>query len=315
MFKNILVPLDGSPLAEAALPYAKALAARTGARLTLMRAAHYASLLGDMAVEQHRSVEIAEDYLERQVERLAAEGYTAQAAVPFGGSTATWIVEEADIRHADLVVMATHDRVGADRWLHGSVAETVVHRSSVPVMVVRTGDVEQLAARFTDQQPVVVVPLDGSELAEAALPIARGLADSLGARLVLVGVIPEPGQFVAGQGGAIITYTEPDLAELQAEVHTYLEGIARRVGAGPQMEMAIREGDAAMQIAEVAQAYAAATVVMATHGRTGAIRSILGSVAGNVVHRSSGPVLLVRARPVQVAEPVAVQQAAALSAS
>src|SRR5438105_968930 len=176
MFKDIPVPLDGSPLAEAALPYAKALAARTGGRLTLVRAAHYASLLGDLAVEQHRSVEIAEDYLERQVERLAAEGYTAQAAVPFGGSTANWIVEEADMRGADLVVMATHDRVGADRWLHGSVAETVVHRLSLPVMLVRAGDAEQLAARFTDQEPFVVVPLDGSELAEAALPIARGLA-------------------------------------------------------------------------------------------------------------------------------------------
>src|ERR1051326_3772147 len=157
MFKNMLVPLDGSALSEAALPYATALAERTGGRLTLVRAAHYASLLGDMAGGEDHSGQIAEDYLDRQVERLAAEGYTAQAAVPFGGSTANWIVEEADIRGAELVVMATHDRVGADRWLHGSVAETVVHRSSVPVMVVRAGDAEQLAARFADQQSVVVV--------------------------------------------------------------------------------------------------------------------------------------------------------------
>jgi nucleotide-binding universal stress UspA family protein len=311
MFKNILVPLDGSALAEAALPYAKALVARTGGRLTLVRAAHYASLLGDMAVEQHRSVEIAEDYLECQVERLAAEGYTAQAAVPFGGSTANWIVEEADIRGADLVVMATHDRVGADRWLHGSVAETVVHRSSIPVMVVRAGDAEKLAARFADQQPVVVVPLDGSKLAEAALPIARALANTFGGRLVLVGVVPAPGQFVAGQGGAIMTYVEPDLAELQADVQTYL----RRIAEGGKADVIVRSGDAATQIAQAAQEYAAAMVVMATHGRTGAIRTILGSVAGNVVHHSSGPVLLVRARPVQVAEPVPVQQTAALSAS
>src|SRR5579864_5951390 len=174
MFKNILVPLDGSPLAEAALPYATALAARTGARLTLMRAAQYASLLGDVAVEQHRSVEAAEEYLDRQVERLAADGYAVQAAVPFGGSTATWIIEEADVRHADLVIMATHDRVGADRWVHGSVAETVVHRSITPVMVVRGGVVEQLAKRFADKDPVLIVPLDGSELAEAALPVAHG---------------------------------------------------------------------------------------------------------------------------------------------
>src|ERR1051326_2996538 len=175
MFKNILVPLDGSPVAEAALPYAKVLSRRLDTRLTLVRAAHYASLLGDVAAEQHRSVQQAEDYLGRHVERLASDGYPAQAAVPFGGSTARWIVEEAEIRRADLVVMATHDRVGADRWLHGSVAESVVHRCTIPVMLVRGGDVEQFALRLADPVPVLVVPLDGSELAEAALPIARGL--------------------------------------------------------------------------------------------------------------------------------------------
>jgi nucleotide-binding universal stress UspA family protein len=314
MFTNILVPLDGSPLAEAAVPYAKALAARTGAHITLMRAAHYASLLGDMAAEQYRSVGLAEEYLERQVERLAGDGYVAQAAVPFGGSTAAWIVEEADIRHADLVVMATHDRVGANRWLHGSVAETVVHRSSLPVMLVRGGEAEQLAARLANQAPVVV-PLDGSELAEVALPVAWGLVAGLAGRLVLVGVIPAPGQFIAGQGGAIMAYTAPDVAELQTEARKYLEGIARRVAAGTQVEIVLRVGDAAAEIAHVVQEHAAAAVVMATHGRTGAIRSILGSVAGNVLRRSSSPVVLVRARAVQATEQVPVQQIAAMPAS
>jgi nucleotide-binding universal stress UspA family protein len=315
MCKNILVPLDGSPVAEAALPYAKVLARRTGAHLTLIRAAHYASLLGDVGVEQYRSVRQAEDYLERHVERLASEGYSAQAAVPFGGSTARWIVEEAEIRHADLVVMATHDRVGADRWLHGSVAESVVHRCTIPVMLVRDGEAEQLANRFAEAEPVLVVPLDGSELAEAALPIARGLADTLGGRLVLVSSTPAAGQLVAGQGGAITTYTAPDLVELEAELQSYLQETARRIGAGNQVDVVVRSGDAAEQIAEAAQDYRAAAVVMATHGRTGAMRTILGSVAGDVVHRSSGPVMLVRARAVELAEPVAVQQIAALPAN
>jgi nucleotide-binding universal stress UspA family protein len=315
MCKNILVPLDGSPVAEAALPYAKVLARRTGAHLTLIRAAHYASLLGDVGVEQYRSVRQAEDYLERHVERLASEGYSAQAAVPFGGSTARWIVEEAEIRHADLVVMATHDRVGADRWLHGSVAESVVHRCTIPVMLVRDGEAEQLANRFAEAEPVLVVPLDGSELAEAALPIARGLANTVGGRLVVMGVTPAPGQFVAGQGGAITTYTARDLAELQEGVRTYLQRTAQWIASGTDTDILVRSGNAATQIAEVAQERMAAAVVMATHGRTGAIRTILGSVAGNVVHRSSGPVVLVRARAVELSEPVAVQQIAASPAN
>lgn len=312
MFKNILVPLDGSPVAEAALPYAKVLARRTGAHLTLIRAAHYASLLGDVAVEQYRSVQQAEDYLRRHVERLASEGYSAQAAVPFGGSTARWIVEEAEIRHADLVVMATHDRVGADRWLHGSVAESVVHRSTIPVMLVRDGEAEQLAQRFLDQEPVLLVPLDGSELAEAALPVARGLANTVGGRLMLMSATPTPGRLIAGQGGGIMTYTAPDLAELREDADTYLQGSARRIAEGSHIEVVVRSGDAAQQIAEGAQDYRAAAVVMATHGRTGAMRTILGSVAGNVIHQSRGPVLLVRARPVPLAEGFTVQQTAAV---
>src|SRR5579859_3127600 len=92
MFENILVPLDGTALGEAALPYARALVAKTGASLTLVRAAHYASLLGNVAINQYRVVEQAEDYLRQQVDELAARGVHARAAVPYGGSAADWIV-------------------------------------------------------------------------------------------------------------------------------------------------------------------------------------------------------------------------------
>jgi nucleotide-binding universal stress UspA family protein len=303
MLKSILVPLDGTPLAEAALPYAKALATRTGAKLTLVRAAHYAGLLGDVAVDQYRAVERAEEYLATLVEQLTSQGYAAQAGVTFGGSAADWIVEETDIRHADLVIMATHDRVGPDRLLHGSVAEAVVHKSAIPVMLVRSGEATPLAERLVSTQPAVVVPLDGSELAEAALPYAAEIARSLGGRVVFVGAVPAPGQLIAGIGGAIVTYSDSEIEDLQASAQTYLEGCAQTIDASGKVEIEVRFGDAARQIAEVAREYSAAMVVMATHGRTGVVRSILGSVAGGVVHQSEIPVVLVRARVVRAPEP------------
>jgi len=191
MLNNILVPLDGSSLAEAALPYAEAIARRTGASLTLVRNAQHRSLLGDLAyLDVQQTIEQAEDYLASLADRLTARGFTVQTGVPFGGTAADWILDEIALRHADMVVMATHDRVGPDRWVRGSVAESVVHRSTIPVMLVRAGDSESLAARFGERPPVLVVPLDGSELAEAALPFARGLAQILAAEVKLVGVLP-----------------------------------------------------------------------------------------------------------------------------
>lgn len=227
MLKNILVPLDGSALAEAGLPYARALAGRTGARLTLVRAAHYTALLGDVAADQHRAIERAEDYLTRLVEKLSADGYDAHAGVPFGGSTAEWIVEECDVRHADLVIMATHAR-------------------------------------------------------------------TVGGSLVLVGVTPRLGQLIAEAGG-IVAYSATELGQLEASVRAYLEGVAHR-----DVAIEVRSGDPATEIADVAREYSAAAVVMATHGRTGVARSILGSVAGGVVHYTQTPVVLVHAGALKV---------------
>src|SRR6266702_4225031 len=193
MYKSILVPLDGSPLAEAALPFAESLAERAGASLVLVRATHAHPTLGNNAPEQQREIAGAEDYLTILAKELAGRGFSVQTGVPYGGSAAAWIVEEVSMRDADLVVMATHDRSGADRWLHGSVAEAVVSRATAPVLLIRARSSPRAIERFGDQPPVLVVALDGSPLAEAALPGASDLARTLGGRIVLVTVVPTPG--------------------------------------------------------------------------------------------------------------------------
>lgn len=299
MIQKILVPLDGSPLAEAALPIATKLADRTGATVVLLRAAHYRSLLSDVAGDQYRVITEAEDYLEQLTERLEAQGVKVESGVPFGGSPADWIVEESDFRHVGLVVMVTHGREGPDRWLHGSVAEQVVHRSTVPVMLVRASDAAgagATAAGWATEKPVLLVPLDGSELAESALSFAAELQHAIDARLVLIGVVPQPGQLVAGQGGAITTYAGSDHAQLDAEARAYLTAAGGRLTSSDgasEVEVLVRYGEAASEISAAAEAYSASAVVMATHGRTGVVRSMIGSVAGGVLHHASAPVVLV----------------------
>jgi nucleotide-binding universal stress UspA family protein len=311
LLNNLLVPLDGSQLAEAALPFAQAVATRTGARLTLIRAARSRSsrLIELGPVEQLQSIDDAEGYLHRMAEGLGARGFSVETGVPFGGDPAQWIIEECGYRKADLIVMATHDRVGLDHWLHGSVAEAVVHASAIPVMLVRAVAPQALAERFGGHEPVLLVPLDGSELADAALPLAGGLAQTIGARIVLIGVIPKPGQLV-GVEGAAVPYTGNDFEQVDAEARAYLKTSAAQFESPMRVECVLRYGEPAAEIAAAADEFAAAAVVMGTHGRTGLVRSMLGSVAGGVLHRCTAPVILVHSRLARGAEQPVGQVAA-----
>jgi nucleotide-binding universal stress UspA family protein len=268
-----------------------------------------------VAIDQLRAISQAEGYLTLVADSLKADGFIVQTGVPFGGAPAEWIVEETVLRHIDLIVMATHDRIGPDRWVHGSVAEAVVHRSIAPVMLVRATDAAPFAERFEAPQPVLIVPLDGSQLAESALPIARELTQALGGRVVLVAVVPKPGKLVAGQGGAIVTYVGSEYAELEAEAFAYLDASIGRLGSiGSSVEKIVRYGDASTEIAAVAHEYTAAAVVMATHGRAGLVRSLLGSVAGGVLHHSSSPVVLIHPAELRAAEEPIRQVTAAAAA-
>jgi nucleotide-binding universal stress UspA family protein len=295
MLESILVPLDGSPLAEAALPFASAVAARAGARLILVRTATYRTFFSDVAAEQVSVLIESEDYLDGIALGLRAKGVAVDIRVPLGGSPAEWIVDESVSGHVDLVVMATHVRTGIDRWLRGSVAEAVVHRSMIPVMLVHGTADAQLAQRFETRRPILIVPLDGSDLADSALPVAGDLARATGARVVLLGVIPRSGQLVAGRAGAITTYSVGEHAALEADASAYLKSRAERIADVSDVETIVAYGEAASEISATAEQYAAAAVIMATHGRAGPIRSILGSVAGKVAHGTRIPVVVGRA--------------------
>ena len=141
MYKKILVPLDGSPLAEAALPHAQALAKSEGAELILLRVAVTPAryLFAHNPAEGNNIIHTiekeAEDYMNEEVAKLQNEGVKV-TGITCDGMAPDEILEVAEETHADVIAMSTHGRSGIKRWLMGSVADRVVHYSHIPVMLI-----------------------------------------------------------------------------------------------------------------------------------------------------------------------------------
>jgi nucleotide-binding universal stress UspA family protein len=293
---TVVVALDGSALAERALPYAEALARARGARLVLVRVAAAPSSPDLDAVEDHLAAacEVADAYLLAVVGRLEAEapdlaGRTDAVAVPARhGSVTDALRQTARERGADFLVLATHGRSGWGRWLYGSVADAVLRRADVPVLLVPAACEHAWTIARAGR---VLVPLDGSAFAEAALPAAADLAAAFGAHLELLQVV-ERLPYPHG-----VPYTPVALkpaAELRA-AREYLDRAATTLRErGRPVTVRAEVGPVGRTIAAVARERDADLIVMATHGRGGATRLVLGSTAAGVLHLSGSPVLLVR---------------------
>jgi nucleotide-binding universal stress UspA family protein len=286
MQSTILVPLDGSPLAEHALPYAERLASATSARLILCRALSATKL---QPTEIVHAVDEAHAYVQGVAEQLGSRGSIVETTIPWG-EPADEILEQVRSARADLVVMATHGRSGLGRWLYGSVADEVLRRASVPIFLVPPGSDEPWSV---DRAPRILVPLDGSQLGEAALGPAREWATRLGSEIVLVQVIPFPPYSSFGDSSGYVVALDPesDLAAAQ----TYLSDVAERLRSTvKQVRVRAELGDPSVDIARIAADEKAKLIVMATHGRGGLARLVLGSIATGTLRRANVPLLLVR---------------------
>jgi nucleotide-binding universal stress UspA family protein len=297
MLATILVPLDGSQLAEQALPYAERLAEATSARVVLSRVLPLAVL--ERPEADLESADQARAYLQGVADRLTSKGRVVEATTPWA-DPASEILEQVGSTHADLVVMATHGRSGPGRWLYGSVADEILRRAPVPVILVPP----HVAAPWpTDRAPCILVPLDGSRHAEAALGPAEELAAKLGSEIVLLQVVVFPPYSLYGDGSAYLAAFDPDV-QLK-EAREYLDALAKRLTVS-RVRVVVELGQPAFTIAEIAQREKVDLIAMATHGRSGLARLVLGSVATGTLQRASVPLMLVRpaALPASVA-PVA----------
>ncbi len=287
----VVVPLDGSPFGEQALPYARQLAQALGATVLLVTAAHLDMLAAADAGAAPVSAELMQTLLDQELsvtrnylagvkQRLEATGLTVETMSDFG-YPAGYIREAIAQRPDSLVVMTTHGRSGLARLALGSVADQIVRQSGHPVVVVRPDK-----DRPEVEHPIrhVLVALDGSALSEEVLPLALLVASGCGADLTLVRV-----------------------AESEAETagaRDYLEGVAARIVGtigGKPPAVRVPAGRPAEGILDAASEIGADLIAITTHGRGGIGRWLTGSTTDRVLQGSHLPILVIRGheRPAQ----------------
>jgi nucleotide-binding universal stress UspA family protein len=320
MIRSILVPLDGSTVAESILPTIVAFARVTGAAVTLFQVVEalgateggldpVLSLLTtqpetervpDADVEA-RAAERADAYLVATAQRLSHQGVTVHTRVVVGHPAEEIVQAGAAF---DLIAMATHGRSGIGRWVYGSVADKVLHGATVPTLLIRA---REEAPAQVDAPHRIVVPLDGSALAEQAIPLAAAVAQQAGAAVTVVYSVAWAAMAMAdpaGYGAAMVTADL--LTQAEADGRAYLAEVRERLRAqNLSAQAVVRIDPAADAILTVATEQQADVIVMCTHGRSGLGRWVLGSVADRVLRGATIPVLLVRAGMAGVPDPAA----------
>lgn len=300
MLKNILVPLDGSAMSEAVLPPVKALAKALGSDVILAHVMETPVDHPERAV-QEKLDEVAagvrpvvDEYLDKQAALFQNDGVSVTTATLYGRA-ADAIIDYATSEDVQLIAMATHGRSGVVRAVLGSVMTRVLHHSSCPVLSIKPQKVGRSWASLTSAPSLVMVPLDGSEMAERALPYGEELARRLGVPINLVHVLPENLKIKIGNRTTSMWDREWEVAgQLDVVTEGYVAGIGRRLGKeGLLAGWEVPKGDPGQTITEYAHSDPGTIVVIATHGRSGVRRAAIGSVAEKVVRGTHAPVLVV----------------------
>lgn len=304
MIARILVPLDGSPLAEQATSYAEALA--TGqSEIVLFRAVDEQETVRDSLGQVMESgdegtrkyADAAHEDLSLVADRLrqAVSGLKVDITVA-AGDPADQILRVASEIKADIIVMASHGRGALGRWTYGSVADRVSREATIPVMIVRPSDPDAAPPDVTIRR--VIVTLDGSTFAERALPVAKELAQQIKVPIRLIRAI-DP----ARDAALAVAPTSPVDADLYQQLRDAAEDEAKEslqraanlvAKDGPETTWAVIEGPATGAILDTVEP--GDLIVLASRGRSGIKRWVLGSVAEKLVRHAPVPVVLVPTR-------------------
>lgn len=305
MFKHLLVPLDGSQLAEAALPAALYLARRLGAWVTLV---HVIERNAPETVHGERHLtepEEAHSYLQEVIARAFPADLCVEQHVHVGqvSDVARSIAGHIEELGSDLIVMCTHGRGGLRSWLYGDIAQQVLALGLVPVLLIRP-DRAGTAPSFACHR--LLVPLDGTPEHEQGLHVAAGMARVCSAALQLIVVVPTLGTLAGEQAvtARLLPGATSEVLEMAQEgVEQYL---GRQVGPlqamGLTVATKVAEGDPASTVVRAARQMQADLIILGTHGRTGMDAFWENSVAPRISRRSPVPLLLVPLRRGQAGE-------------
>jgi nucleotide-binding universal stress UspA family protein len=296
--RAILVPLDGSASAEAALPVALALVRRNDARLVLATAIEpppsvrggQGALVFDQRLDTERRAAMRQ-YLRQVTVRLLGEDGSLPIEARFlEGPAAATIVQAAQESGAELVVLTSHGHGGASRLWLGSITDALVRQLRVPILVLRADDGTPVppAGRFRR----ILVPLDGAPQSEQGIHAATALAGRDGVHYTLVRVVELLHPLL--QTVASEQDVEIDIATQRSEAERYLADVEARLGAdGLDVRGEVRVSRyAAPAIVGVAEEIGADLLSVATHGRGRAGRLLLGSVADKLLRTAHIPVLV-----------------------
>lgn len=300
MFTRLLVPLDRSARDDAVLVVACGLARDAGAEVVLMHVEDTPTGLP--------AVVLANQYLERRVNELRAEGIAARSVVEYG-RTSDEIEAAAEEQQADLIIMAPRHREWLDALRRPSVTARMLSRAAAPLLVwpehVEAGEV---LSSLAVPGAAVLVPLDGLELVERAIPFATRFAREMGRPLVLVHVVTPV--TLVGAGPATARLELETQASALREARTYLGVMRKRLAkdAGLEVQSMVLRGQPGAELVRIAESHTGSVMVLSTHGRNGFARLMLGSVAAEVVRESPIPVFVISPRAWQGAEVVLASQ-------
>jgi nucleotide-binding universal stress UspA family protein len=286
MFKRILIPVDGSTRAMEAVEFTRALAQASRASLALLHVEPWGE-----SVESLRRDHVDLDAL---VERLRADGLDAHAITRFDDPE-DGIALTATLEKADLIVLAPHLREGMDALRHPSVTARMLTRSPAPLLIFPDA-MPSIGATtlLADPAARILVPLDGSQRAEAALPLAMELARYYERELLLVRASAPP-TYVTGTE-VYIPSANYAMAYRQ-ESERYLEEIAARVrNAGLRARTLILARPPEAELMALLATEPIGLVILSTHGRTGAARLLLGSVARHLIYHATTPLIVLPPR-------------------
>lgn len=309
MIKRVLIPLDGSELAERAVPHLLRFITSEQTELLLMTALSSSvfPLLSDK-MRSFTSEQIvlsdeseASEQMQMIAQQLVQRGFRVESQF-LPGAAAECILHLSEKANVDLIAMSTHGRTGIELALLGSVADKVVRNARSPVFIVPS----KVMTKTTAHTPrAIVLPLDGTTLAETALPVARQFAKDTGAVIHLLRVI----EFQDSEDELVADETTIDLNEAKGQpvvrqAACYLERIQLQLQlAGVVSRCHTMEGDPADAIIRMARAEDADLIAMSTHGRSGVERIVHGSVVSQVIGNAMCPLLLMRGKvPVEAFE-------------
>lgn len=296
MYKRILVPLDGSKLAETVLPFTVYLAVRFQATLILFHVVEKDSPNEIHGQHHLREVAEARDYLHEVAGKLSATGVSILQDVHEvqEAGVAQTIRNHVEELQIDMIVLCAHGNGGLRDMIYGSIAQQVIRQVSVPVLFIRPKNITDPSMHPIRQ---ILIPLDGSKAHEVAIPVAVYLAAKCEAKIRLLTVVPTADTLSVKE--AVISRVSPratsltlDITAQQAEA--YLDQISQELSThGVSVSGAVLRGNILSRMIEITTAESIDMIVMATHGHNAIDARWEGSLTPRFLPVTPVPVILV----------------------